>query len=108
MSPELFELSMDQISKAPPAPPAPPTTSSGAPSSLFDEIKKGKSLKHTETVIKDGSIKGVIKDNTGASSSKVTLDADKTPTLKDALSAKFNKFNKAISLDDDDYFVEKV
>jgi hypothetical protein len=28
--------------------------------------------------------------------------------LTDALSAKFDKFNKAISLDDDDYFVEKV
>jgi hypothetical protein len=102
MSPEMYELSINQIPKAPPAPPISSEKSKGV-NALFDEIKLGKSLKPTETVVKENVLKGkaILTENTEASSSKTTLDSNRTPTLTEALSAKFDKFNKATSGDDE-------
>jgi hypothetical protein len=115
LSPEMLELSVDQathpappappIPKAPPAPPAP--TEHGVPSSLLEQITKGKSLKKVETKINDNSIKGklVSTDETPiASSSKTTLESQNTgnsQNLRESLSAKFNQMRKSIIGSDD-------
>jgi hypothetical protein len=111
MSPEMGELSMDQIPQAP-LPPIAPTAPPSAPPAppvnpLLDSIKKGKSLKPTETIVKDNIQTGkVIGENIPtASSSNVTLDPQKVskPTsFIDALSAKFDKIKKAASGSDDE------
>jgi len=111
MSPEMGELSMDQIPQAPLppiAPTAPPTAPPAPPvNPLLESIKKGKSLKPTETIVKDNIQTGkVIGENIPtASSSNVTLDPQKVskPTsFIDALSAKFDKIKKAASGSDDE------
>jgi hypothetical protein len=131
MSPEMAELSINQaIPPTPPAAPAPPAppapTEQGAPNQLLDQIKKGLSLKHTETKIKDNGLKGkeVPKStqvNAEPSSSKQTLDGMiKDPnissskqiienptdtqnlTLTEKLSVQFNKIRKAVQASDDE------
>ena len=131
MSPEMAELSINQaIPPTPPAAPAPPTppapTEQGAPNQLLDQIKKGLSLKHTETKIKDNGLKGkeVPKStqvNAEPSSSKQTLDGMiKDPnissskqiienptdtqnlTLTEKFSVQFNKIRKAVQASDDE------
>lgn len=52
----------------PPAPPAPPTTESGAPSGLLDQIRKGKSLRKTETIEKGGDRTGQVLGEESSSS----------------------------------------
>jgi|SRR5580693_700785 hypothetical protein len=108
MSPELAELSINIIAPdAPPAPPAPPVTQQGEPSgtnALLESIRKGKSLKPTQTTIKDNSLKGQITaaDQPIASSSSVQIDNSSTPkTLTQSLSIKFDQLRKAISGSDD-------
>lgn len=104
------ELSINQVN--PPAPPAPPVTEQGEPSgtsALLESIRKGKSLKHTETKIKDSSLKGKTTDENQpvASSSKNQIDntpsnIENTPkTLTQSLSAQFDKFRKAVRGSDD-------
>jgi hypothetical protein len=105
MSPEMGELSMDKIPQAPPAPLS--TTEQGVPSALLEQIKLGKSLKHTETKVKTSDKFGnVINENNNTpSSSKVTIDnqtVNKPSSFKDALSAKFDQIKKAVSGSDDD------
>ena len=117
ISPDMMVYASDMVNRkvaptpptAPPAPPipeapvldAPAPTSQGAPSALFDQIKLGKKLKHTETIEKNKSLKGrVFEDiNVEASSSKVE---NEKPSLTNALSAKFDQIKKAVSGDDDD------
>jgi hypothetical protein len=106
MSPAMGEISMDQVyPPAPPAPPAPPVTQQGEPSgtnALLESIRKGKSLKPTNTIIKDNSFTGsVLGDQTPVASS--SKNDNSTPkTLTQSLSAQFDKLRKAVRGDSDD------
>jgi hypothetical protein len=68
---------------------APPATSQGIPNSLLDQIKVGKSLNPTETIVKDGfkDIKGkgkeVLIDNKDFQ--KFVSEANRDPNLTDIL-----------------------
>ena len=115
ISPDMMIYASDMVNKkndhtiaptpAPPTPPIPPTVDGipekATPAGLFDQIKLGKKLKHTETIEKNKSLKGrVFEDiNVEASSSKVE---NEKPSLTNALSAKFDQIKKAVSGDDDD------
>jgi len=105
MSPAMVELSMDQA--YPPAPPAPPVTQQGEPSgtnALLESIRKGKSLKPTNTIVKDKSTTGsVLGDKTPvASSSNNQIDNTTPKTLTQSLSAKFDILRKAVRGDSDE------
>jgi hypothetical protein len=99
MSPEMAELSINQIPSAPPAPPAPPipSTSSGPPAppapkmpvTLLDEIKNKKQLHPTDTNFKDGLKKGKVLN-------------ESPQTLTEALSSKFDTIRKAVIGSDDE------
>jgi hypothetical protein len=52
----------------PPMPSAPPATETGAPSGLLDQIRKGKSLKKTETIEKIGDRTGQVLGEESSSS----------------------------------------
>jgi hypothetical protein len=115
MSPEMGELSMDQVNlqgpPPPPAPPAPPlTTEEAKPTSLLDAIKGGKKLKPTitkerKTAYEVGRTEEEINNANIASSSNVKIEdtVKKPQTLTEALSAKFDSIKKAVQgVDDDD------
>ena len=90
---------------APPAPEAPPIapTQTGMPSGLLEQITKGKSLRKTETILKDKSSKGTIL-NAEAGPSNITLDKqeeNKTSSIFDKLSKKIDKIRAATAGSDD-------
>jgi hypothetical protein len=112
MSPEMGELSFDQVfPPAPPAPPAPPIapTNTGMPSELLNALNSKNKLKPVETIVKDGLNKGKLLDednNPVASSSKSNI-INKDFSLKDALSNKLEKFRKVMGDDSDNSALEK-
>jgi hypothetical protein len=72
----VYPKSTENVPSAPPAPPIPtdlpPHTEQGQPNSLLDQIKRGKSLKHTETKESENRFKGK-EVNRVASSSSISL-----------------------------------
>jgi hypothetical protein len=86
----------------PPAPPAPPApTEQGIPNKLLEQIRKGKGLKPTETIIKDGLKSGKVigEDNTQASTSNITSTSE--GGMLEQLKNSLDKLRPMITGDDD-------